>query len=586
MSNNEKSDANREMVSDCLKNDSIQCMTTRYVPEKVGDRYKFSQYLLDPNKFRFRKVIRIFAIVLLFILKSSVKLRTRLTLNCLVPPTFGTPAWSDHFVVAHVREIGKVFVAHLTDDILDAAKAYYFRKAGLEVKQFVNARKYEKKSIWKDGILYHTGRILAVQEIDNRISLADVCFDLSFTSFCVPVIDALSPVAYSIVSETHWYDPDVNHKGVESILRHAQRTAYIIEGRALVKSIKKECRKCRALQKKGLEIAMGPVSGHNLKIAPPFFICQVDICGPFSAYSPANKRATLKIWLTVFCCTVTCAVDCRVMEDYSADAFLMAFERFACRFSYPKRVLPDPGSQLVKGCQNMVISFADIKHQLSVEHGVEFELCPVGAHYVHGKVERKIQTIKKSLSKSVNKKRLSILQWETLVQQISNNINNMPIGLGNKVEMLENLDILSPNRLILGRNNNRSPTAPLEIVPDLRMIIENNNRIFEVWFKEWLVSYVPTLVEQPKWFVTERNIAIGDVVLFLKSEKEFDLQYQYGIVVRTLMGKDGAVREVEVEYQNPNETTKRRTTRGARDLVVIHQVDEIGISKELAELAL
>ena len=125
----------------------------------------------------------------------------------------------------------------------------------------------------------------------------------------------------------------------------------------------------------------------------------------------------------------------------------------------------------------------------------------------------------------------------------------------------------------------------MQIVPDLRMIIENNNRIFGVWFKEWLVSYVPTLVEQPKWFVTERNIAIGDVVLFLKSEKEFDLQYQFGIVVKTLVGKDGVVREVEVEYQNANETTKRRTTRGARDLVVIHQVDEIGISKELAELA-
>ena len=273
------------------------------------------------------------------------------------------------------------------------------------------------------------------------------------------------------------------------------------------------------------------------------------------------------------------------MEDYSADAFLMAFERFACRFSYPKRLLPDPGSQLVKGCQDMVISFSDIKHQLSIEHGVDFELSPVGAHYVHGKVERKIQTIKKSLSTSVHNKRLSILQWETLVQQVSNNINNMPIGLGNKVDMLENLDILSPNRLILGRNNNRAPTAPLEIVSDIRKIIEHNNKIFDVWFKEWLTSYVPSLVEQPKWFQTERNVAIGDVVLFLKSEKEFDRQYQYGIVVKTLEGKDGIVREVEVQYRNPGEKKKRTTTRGARDLVVIHHVDELGISAELAELA-
>ena len=581
LSSREKSDANQELIINSLENETFTCMTTRYVPDKVGERYRFSKYLIDPNRFRFRKVVRIMAIVLLFIMKASRNIRA---LRCLMSPSL-EPCWTDQFVAAQVEAIGKFFVAHLTQNLIGAAKGYFFRKTTLEVKHFVDARKYEKRSAMKDDILYHSGRVLAIQELDGGINLADVCLDLSSNTFCVPITDALSPVAYSIVSDTHWFDPDVNHKGVESILRNAQKTAYIIGGRAMVKSIKKGCAKCRILHKKGLEIAMGPVSGHNLKIAPPFYICQVDICGPFSAFSPANKRATVKVWFVVFCCTVTCAVDCRVMDDYSADAFLMAFERFSCRFSYPKLVLPDPGSQLVKGCQGMVISFSDIKNRLSVEHGIEFQLCPVGAHYVHGKVERKIQTIKKSLVKCVEKNRLSILQWETLGQQISNSINNMPIGLGNKVEMLENLDILSPNRLILGRNNNRCPTAPLQIVPDLRKIIESNNKIFGVWFKEWLTSYVPTLVEQPKWFVTERNIAVGDVVLFLKSEKEFDRQYQYGIVVKTVEGKDGVVRAVEVEYQNPNEKVKRFTTRGARDLVVVHPFDEIGISQELAELA-
>ena len=44
---------------------------------------------------------------------------------------------------------------------------------------------------------------------------------------------------------------------------------------------------------------------------------------------------------------------------------------------------------------------------------------------------------------------MSVLQWETLGQQISNSINNMPIGLGNKTELLENLDVLIPNRLVV-----------------------------------------------------------------------------------------------------------------------------------------
>ena len=149
------------------------------------------------------------------------------------------------------------------------------------------------------------------------------------------------------------------------------------------------------------------------------------------------------------------------MENYSTEAFVLAFIRFSCRFGYPKLLLPDEGSLLVRGCKDMVIGFANIQHQLSVEYGVEFKTCPVGAHYMHGKVERKTQQIKKSINKTVNNERLSVIQWETLCQQIENSINNVPIGVGNKTECIENLDILTPNRSILGRNNDRSSTAPL-----------------------------------------------------------------------------------------------------------------------------
>ena len=114
----------------------------------------------------------------------------------------------------------------------------------------------------------------------------------------------------------------------------------------------------------------------------------------------------------------------------------------------------------------MVLNFTDLAHKLSTEYGVDFKTCPVGAHYVHGKVERKIQQIKRSLNKTLDKSRLSVLQWETLGQQVSNSINNLPIGLGNKVESLESLDILTPNRLILGRNNSRGPVSPLSITGD------------------------------------------------------------------------------------------------------------------------
>ena len=111
-------------------------------------------------------------------------------------------------------------------------------------------------------------------------------------------------------------------------------------------------------------------------------------------------------------------------------------------------------------------------------------------------------------------RRLSFVQWETLGQQVANSINNLPLGLGNKTESLETLDLLTPNRLLLGRNNSRSPSEPLELSGDCRQIVASNAKVFEAWFRVWLVGDVPHLVEQPKWFVTERSVREGDVVLF------------------------------------------------------------------------
>ena len=39
------------------------------------------------------------------------------------------------------------------------------------------------------------------------------------------------------------------------------------------------------------------------------------------------------------------------------------------------------------------------------------------------------------------------------MHQILNSINNLPTGLKNRTLELENLDLITPNRLILGRNN-------------------------------------------------------------------------------------------------------------------------------------
>ena len=148
--------------------------------------------------------------------------------------------------------------------------------------------------------------------------------------------------------------------------RYALKYAYILDGKELVRSFRKDCTRCRYLAKRSVDVVMGPVSKVNLMLAPAFYISQVDLFGPLKAYSVHNKRATINIWFLVFCCCTTGAVSLKVMEDYSTSAFLLGFIRFSCSVGYPKMLLPDEGSQLVKGCKQMQLSFTDIKQKLHV----------------------------------------------------------------------------------------------------------------------------------------------------------------------------------------------------------------------------
>ena len=93
------------------------------------------------------------------------------------------------------------------------------------------------------------------------------------------------------------------------------------------------------------------------------------------------------------------------MDNYDSNSFILAFTRFSCEVGYPKILLLDEGSQLIKGCKNMKLNFQDIRHQLHVNVNMELELC----HNMNGRIERKIREIKGSIKKSLDNERISLL---------------------------------------------------------------------------------------------------------------------------------------------------------------------------------
>ena len=229
----------------------------RNITDETEKWYKFSNYVIDPNKFRLDKVVIILALVMLFI--RNMKQRVR-----YCGASTGEHEDEDNAEIAddklfqnnellrrrYLATEGNVYkvrtveiscrkglVIFLSQRDLVNAWSYFYRKATLELKEFSSEKVYEKISVERDGILFYKGRILPNQEFGGRKQLSDVIIDLTSTSFCVPIVDARSPFAYSVINETHWYNEDALHAGVETVLRYTQKIAYIVDGRQLVKNL-------------------------------------------------------------------------------------------------------------------------------------------------------------------------------------------------------------------------------------------------------------------------------------------------------------------------------------------------------------
>ena len=559
----------KRLAAQGLKAPDIHGVLISSLREKVAERYGFSQYLVDPNLYVWTKVTRIMGYILRFISKLR--------------PTF-SPLWKPpQSPILPLVDSEPVDPLLLSEYEINYAENYFFSIGTKEVKQYCPKKDYKDCTVEKNGILYYTSRILDGQCIEDP---EKVMLDLEPLSFVKPVLDRYSPVSYSVMLYAHGVA--ARHRNSTCTLRESRSIAFIFRGRDLAVEVREGCVACRRFRVRVVDVEMGNVHENRLTIAPAFYLVQVDLFGPYQAVCEHNHRSVVKCYGVVFKDPSTSAVAIFMMQNYSTSAFLQAYTRFSSRYGHPAKMFIDAGSQLIKACKEAEFGIVDVARELSTKYqvGIEYQTCPVGGHNAHGAVERSIREIKTLLNRVYSGLKLDLISYETCFAWIANELNCFPLCLGSRTSNLDNLDLITPSRLLLGRNNRRSLGGYVKMEGPSRLM-EQMEKVYRSWWKVWkdekLVDYIP---QSPLWKTTSGQPAVGDIVLFLKLESEASFGspvWRLGRVEEVEYSLDGIIRTVVISYKNDGENNFRRTRRSARKIAVLHHEGDLELVEELNE---
>ena len=478
----------------------------------------------------------------------------------------------------------------VTDEYINLALTYLYRKATNEVIHFYSKSKVERLGVVKDGILFSRTRIIDGMNFEQTEGLeVNALSNLGIKAF-TPVLDRFSPLAYCIARHVHWNL--ATHRGVETCHRTSLEHVTILQGANLFKELSEECIRCKVTRKKYIDAPMGLVSDHQLRVCPPFWAAQVDLFGPVQVYVPGfqkntrNRSLQAECHVIVFACPVTRLLNLQVIEKKDGSGIIDGVTRLACEVGVPKVLLMDQDAAFMKAVSELEFTFKDAQLKLHRELGLEFITCPVAGHSQHGQVERRIRSVQQSLEQAGLKKlKIHATGLQTLLKLTENQLNNMPLGYsyGRDSDNTSLLKMITPDMLRVGRNNSRALDGPMRL-PKGGELLEKVQETYYSWFWIWASTYIPKIMFQPKWWNHDKDLKENDLVLFKKKDSVLETEWTMGVIDELIPGRDGVSRRAIVKYQNTGEDRKRTTDRSVRSLVKLWSIDDQDFNEDLVAL--
>ena len=358
------------------------------------------------------------------------------------------------------------------------------------------------------------------------------------------------------------YHQKLFHSGVSHTLAQLRNEYWIPQGRAEVKKAIHGCGICKRFQGGPFKLpSMSPWPRKKVAKCAPFTYTGLDYFGPLYIQNKSSKE---KVWVCLFTCVTVRAIHLELINDMTAEQFLLARRRFIARRGKPTQIILDnaPQFKLAKTAIDKAWKETISNHEVqsyNANQGIEWNFIVELAPWMGGFYERLVGTVKGALKKSIGKICLTEKKLETFLTEAEAVINSRPLvyvgedfGSGFSLTPADFLTLNAKSGTpIIEINNSHDPDYGKKSSTDKLLEIwgkgqQHLNSLWRVWKDDYLLNLRErgqTHVKGPRIQAAEEP-RVGNVVL-LKEDLPRGV-WKMAKITELISSSDGKFRAAKV----------------------------------------
>ncbi|XP_062713357.1 uncharacterized protein LOC134290274 [Aedes albopictus] len=336
------------------------------------------------------------------------------------------------------------------------------------------------------------------------------------------------------------------HANGETVVNEIRQRFHISQLRSFVRKVAKECKLCKVKKPSPAVPRMAPLPAARLQaFVRPFSYVGVDYFGPIAV---RVNRSTAKRWVALFTCMTTRAVHLEVVHTLSAEYCKMATRRFIGRRGAPTEIRSDRGTNFVGASNELKKEMNEIDRQLAetfTNANTKWLFNPPGTPHMGGAWERLVRSVKTALAAMDTPRIPNEETLATVLIEAESVVNSRPLTYI-PLESAQQ-EALTPNHFLLLSSSGVTQTPRMLENPQLASRNDWNlcRSMVDQFWQRWVREYLPTIARRTKWFEEVKPVEVGDLVLIVEERSRNG--WTRGRVVQVTMGRDGRVRDAEVQ---------------------------------------